>query len=86
MDFWHTIMISSYNHSYQEFDEESKSKIMNGTWLLESKKWNNEEKWQWIYLVDLSKRLQPIRWNIQIHSKISKLWWYNTIIRVMISK
>lgn len=86
VDFWHTIMISSHNHSFQEFDKESKNKIINGIWLLESKKWNNEEQWQWIYLVDLSRRLQAIGWNIQIDSKLSKLWWYNTTLRIMIPK
>jgi hypothetical protein len=83
---WNAITISSSNISLQKFEEKNREIIISGQWNIVSQAWNNNIWWQWVYLVDLSRRLQAIGWTIQIDSKISETWWYHTNIRVMIPK
>lgn len=83
---WDIITVSSHNLSNEQFNQQSQEKIMSRTWVIESEHWNNNEKWQWIYLLDLSKQLKLMGWSIKIDSTPSKLWWYHTDITVTLPK
>lgn len=86
VDLWNYIILSSYSLTPQEFNKKSKTKILAWKWNIISEENKNQQKWQWIYLIDLSKQLHDIWWGISIDSTISKTWWYHTTITVIIPK
>lgn len=83
---WDSIIISSSNISSQEFDQENRKSIMSGQWNIISQEWNNNMKWQWIYLFDLAQQLKKVWWQIDIKDSPADWWKYNTHIKITLPK